>query len=145
MQPRPKPYTRCSFSIRCSFLPLPFTFEQSGLCFISFMHPASVYIISRCLLWSVVLGYHRLSAVEVIIYSLWLRVRAYCRVVGTLLRNLRMGVYKNFFAPPPPPPPRLLPKVMSGLNPEGYRMLQYWHGASARLQNVFYNRSTEMV
>ena len=37
----------------------------------------------------------------------------------------------------------LLPKVMAGVNPVGYRTLQYWHGASARLQNGFYNR--EMV
>ena len=37
----------------------------------------------------------------------------------------------------------LLPKVMAGVNPVGYQTLQYWHGASARLQNVFYNR--EMV
>ena len=37
----------------------------------------------------------------------------------------------------------LLPKVMAGLNPVGYRTLQYWHGASARPQNVFYHR--EMV
>ena len=37
----------------------------------------------------------------------------------------------------------LLPKVMVGLNPVGYRTLQYWHGASARLQNVFYH--SEMV
>ena len=32
---------------------------------------------------------------------------------------------------------------MAGLNPVGYRALQYWHGASVRLQNVFYHR--EMV
>ena len=32
---------------------------------------------------------------------------------------------------------------MAGLNPVGYRTLQYWHGASARPQNVFYRR--EMV
>ena len=32
---------------------------------------------------------------------------------------------------------------MAGLNPVGHRALQYWHGASARLQNVFYHR--EMV
>ena len=32
---------------------------------------------------------------------------------------------------------------MAGLNPVGYRALQYWHGASARLQNGFYHR--EMV
>ena len=31
----------------------------------------------------------------------------------------------------------LLPKVMAGVNPVGYRTLQYWHGASARLQNGF--------
>ena len=37
----------------------------------------------------------------------------------------------------------LLQKVMSGLNPMGYWTLQYWHGASARPQNVFYRR--EMV
>ena len=37
----------------------------------------------------------------------------------------------------------LLPKVMVGLNQAGYRTLQYWHGASARPQNVFYH--TEMV
>ena len=36
-----------------------------------------------------------------------------------------------------------LQKGMLGLNPVGYRTLQYWHGASARLQNVFYRR--EMV
>eukprot|EP00731_Ephydatia_muelleri_P035495 Em0129g3a len=34
-------------------------------------------------------------------------------------------------------------KVMAGLNPVEYRALQYWHGASARLQNIFYHR--EMV
>ena len=32
---------------------------------------------------------------------------------------------------------------MTGLNPVGYRTLQYWHGASARLQNVIYH--SEMV
>eukprot|EP00731_Ephydatia_muelleri_P035958 Em0184g3a len=32
---------------------------------------------------------------------------------------------------------------MLGLNPVGYRTLQFWHGASARPQNVFYRR--EMV
>ena len=37
----------------------------------------------------------------------------------------------------------LLQKVMAGLNPVGYRTLQYWQGASARSQNVFYHR--EMV
>ena len=37
----------------------------------------------------------------------------------------------------------LLQKVMLGLNPVGYRTLQYWHGASSRPQNVFYRR--EMV
>ena len=37
----------------------------------------------------------------------------------------------------------LLQKVMSGLNPVGYRTLQYEHGASARPQNVFKRR--EMV
>ena len=37
----------------------------------------------------------------------------------------------------------LLQKVMEGLNPVGYRTLQYWQGASARSQNVFYHR--EMV
>ena len=36
-----------------------------------------------------------------------------------------------------------LQKVMLGLNPVGYRTLQYWHGASARPQKVFYYR--EMV
>ena len=33
-----------------------------------------------------------------------------------------------------------LPKVMVGLNPEGYRTMQYWHGASARPPNGFYHR-----
>ena len=28
-------------------------------------------------------------------------------------------------------------EVMAGLNPEGYRTLQYGHGAIKRLQNVF--------
>ena len=37
----------------------------------------------------------------------------------------------------------LLQKVMAGLNPVGYRTLQYWQGASARSQKVFYHR--EMV
>ena len=37
----------------------------------------------------------------------------------------------------------LLQKVMAGLNPVGYRTLQYWQGASARSQNVFFHR--EMV
>ena len=37
----------------------------------------------------------------------------------------------------------LLQKVMAGLNPVGYRTLQYWQGASARSQKVFYQR--EMV
>ena len=32
---------------------------------------------------------------------------------------------------------------MVGLNPVEYRTLQYWHGASARPQDVFY--PTEMV
>ena len=34
-------------------------------------------------------------------------------------------------------------EVMVGLNSVGYQTLQYWHGASARPQNVFYHR--EMV
>ena len=37
----------------------------------------------------------------------------------------------------------LLQKVMAGLNPVGYRTLQYWQGASARSQKVFCHR--EMV
>ena len=37
----------------------------------------------------------------------------------------------------------LLQKVMAGLNPVGYRTLQYWQGASARSPKVFYHR--EMV
>ena len=37
----------------------------------------------------------------------------------------------------------LLQKVMAGLNRVGYRTLQYWQGASARSQKVFYHR--EMV
>ena len=37
----------------------------------------------------------------------------------------------------------LVQKVMAGLNPVRYRTLQYWHGASARPQNVCYHR--EMV
>ena len=34
----------------------------------------------------------------------------------------------------------LLPKLMAGLNPVGSWTLQYWHGASARPQNVLYHR-----
>ena len=34
----------------------------------------------------------------------------------------------------------LLPKVMVGLNPEEYRTMQYWPGASARPPNGFYHR-----
>ena len=37
----------------------------------------------------------------------------------------------------------LLQKVMAGLNPVGFRTLQYWQGASARSQKVLYRR--EMV
>ena len=37
----------------------------------------------------------------------------------------------------------LLSKVMAGLNPVVYQTLQYWHGASAIPQNVFYHK--EMV
>ena len=37
----------------------------------------------------------------------------------------------------------LLQKLMAGLNPVGYRTLQYWQGAGTRSQKVFYHR--EMV
>ena len=39
----------------------------------------------------------------------------------------------------------LLQKVMAGLNPVGYRTLQYWQGASAISQKVFYHREMHGV